>query len=479
MNAFAALGFAYFLFTLLSSAVLIAAFRGRFDASARYILFSELCMFLSCGLLIMLNVRVAPVNPLTIWFPNFAVLASELAILYGLLSITRKIEKKWFVFAVITLAGLTGFGELLRDASNFRWIILANVIVLTSLFIGNFWICKYVLEEKFPHNPFIYFLRWLALGLIGFGFIRVAANFTSAPIVPRDEPTILAIIAYTLFIIFGSFRYMTYIGFRITWVDQINPSKNALNQPLVKSIEEKNQFLRGLIASNRFIGISALASSLAHQLSQPLTTIAIRAETARRDISPSSQNAHTLASLNEISSQSNQLSSLVQNLRQLFGSKLEKFESINLQKVCDEVLEIVKPTLQSKSITLIKHYESNPFVIGDSVQLQQVLINLFNNAIDSINDGKPNTREITITISASEGDATLSVVDSGPGIDPNAFQSLFELYKTTKPNGLGVGLWLSKTIIERHQGKISASNHAHGGARFEIQIPLNKAENTQ
>jgi len=105
MNAFAALGFAYFLFTLLSSAVLIAAFRGRFDASARYILFSELCMFLSCGLLIMLNVRVAPVNPLTIWFPNFAVLASELAILYGLLSITRKIEKKWFVFAVITLAG--------------------------------------------------------------------------------------------------------------------------------------------------------------------------------------------------------------------------------------------------------------------------------------------------------------------------------------------------------------------------------------
>ena len=476
MNAFAALGFAYFLFTLLSSAVLIAAFRGRLDASARYILFSELCMFLSCGLLIMLNVRAAPVNPLTIWFPNFAVLASELAILYGLLSISKKLDAKWFVMAVIGIAGLTGLGEFLRDESNFRWIILANVLVLTSLFIGNYWVCKYVAEPKFPNNPFIYFLRWLALGLIGFGLIRVAANFTSTPIIPRDEPTILAIIAYTLFIIFGSFRYMTYIGFRITWVDQLNPSKNALNQPLVKAIEEKNQFLRGLIASNRFIGISALASSLAHQLSQPLTTIAIRAETARRDLPPATDNAHTLASLNEISTQSNQLSGLVQNLRQLFGSKLEKFESLNLQKVCNEVLEIVKPTLQSKSIVLIKRYESNPFVIGDSVQLQQVLINLFNNAIDSITESNPSVREITITIKADEGNATLSVVDSGPGIEPITFQSLFELYKTSKPNGLGVGLWLSKTIIERHRGKIMGSNHAHGGACFEIQIPLNKVE---
>ena len=477
MNAFAALGLAYLLFTLFSSSVLIAAFRTRLDASARYILFSELCMFISCGLLIMVNTGAAPVTPFTIWVPNFAILASELAILYGILSITKKMDKKWFALAIIALAVLTALGEMHRDASNFRWIILANVVVLTALFIGNYSICKYVLEPAFPNNPFASFLKWLALGLIAFGLIRVLANFTTTPIIPRDEPTVLAILAYTLFIILGSFRYMTYIGFRITWVDDINPSKNALNQPLVKAIEEKNQFLQGLIASNRFIGISALASSLAHQLSQPLTTIAILAETARRDLPPSPQNTQTLATLDEINSQSNQLSGLVQNLRQLFRSKPEKLKPINLQRVCNEVLEIIEPTLQSKSITLIKYYEFNPIVFGDSVQLQQVLINLFNNAIDSIDGSNPTVRAITITIRANDDYASLSVSDSGPGIDPDAFPSLFELYKTTKADGLGVGLWLSKTIMERQQGKIKAFNHAHGGACFEIYIPLSETGN--
>jgi signal transduction histidine kinase len=478
MNAFAALGLAYFLFTLISSGLLIAAFRARLDLSARYLLFSELCMVISCGVIFLVNINVVPISAITIGIPNFAALASEAAILYSTLSIAKKMDKKWLVLGIAMLGLLTIFAEMHRDESNYRWIILAHAILLTSLFIANYWAYKHVLLPKFPNNQFVQFLKWLAFGLICFGLMRVIANFTSAPIIPRGEPSAIAIIAFTLFMILGSFRYLTYIGFRITWVDQFNPTENILNQPLVKAIEEKNQFLRGLIASNRFIGISALASSLAHQLSQPLTTIAILAETARRDLPSSPQNAHTLASLNEINTQSNQLSDLVQNLRQLFRSKPEKLMSINLQKVCNEVLEIIEPTLQAKSITLIKHYEFNPIIFGDSVQLQQVLINLFNNAIDSIHASNPTVREIVVTISANHGYASLLVRDSGPGIDPNSFPSLFELYKTSKPDGLGVGLWLSKTIMERQRGNIKGFNHAHGGACFEIQIPLSETGNT-
>lgn len=479
MNSFAALGLAYFLFTLISSGLLIAAFRKRLDPSARYFLVSELCMVISCGVLFLININFIPVNAITIGIPNFAAPVAEVAIMYSFLSIVRKVDKKWFTFAILALGVLTVIMETQRDESNYRWIILTNTIILTSLFIANYWVCKNELLPKFPNNQFVQFLNWLAFGLIGFGLIRVIANFTAAPIMPRGEPTIMAILAYTLFIILSSFRYMTYIGFRVTWVDQFNPSGNILNQPLVKAIEEKNQFLRGLIASNRFIGISALASSLAHQLSQPLTTIAIRAETARRDLLPSDQNTRAIASLDQICIQSNQLSNLVQNLRQLFGSKVEKFDATNLQKICNEVLEIIKPTLQSKGIALLKQYKSNPIIFADEVQLQQVLINLFNNAIDSINESNSNVREISILITNDETNATLSVKDSGSGINPMSFESLFELYKTTKPNGLGVGLWLSKTIIERHQGKITASNDARGGAIFEIQIPLKETIGTK
>jgi len=472
MNAFAALGLAYFLFTLVSSCFLYLAFRERLDSSARYFLFSELCMVIACAVLFLVNIQAIPVNPLSVGIPNFAALAAEVAMLFSILSVVQKMSAKWFLSAMLVFAGLTIGLELHRDESTYRLIIIINTVILTSLFIANYWACKYKLLVKIPNNQFIQFLRWIALGLIGFGLIRVLANFTSAPIIPRGEPTTLAIIAYTLFIILGTFRYMTYIGFRITWVDQNNPQENTLNQPLVKAIEEKNQFLRGLIASNRFIGISALASSLAHQLSQPLTTIAIRAETARRDLTLAPGNTQTISSLDEISNQSNQLAELVNNLRGLFGSKVGKFDSINLQKICNEVLEIIKPTLQTKQITLIKRYESNPVIYGDSVQLQQVLINLFNNAIESIADNNSPIREIVITISNTESSAKISLVDSGSGIHSSALESLFELYKTTKPNGLGVGLWLCKTIIEMHQGSICGLNRPSGGACFEIEIPI-------
>jgi signal transduction histidine kinase len=470
MNSFAALSLAYFLFTLISSGLLIAAFRARLDPSAHYLLLSELCMVISCGVIFLVNINVAPVNAITIGIPNLAAPVSEMAILYSTLCITRKMDKKWLISGVTVLSALTIMAEMHRDESNYRWIILTNTLILTGLFIANYWAYKYVLLPRFPNNQFVQFLKLIALGLICFGLIRIMANFTSAPVMPRGEPNAMAIIAFTLFMILGSFRYITYIGFRITWVDQSNPTENILNQPLVKAIEEKNQFLRGLIASNRFIGISALASSLAHQLSQPLTTIAIRAETARRDLSPSDDNTRTIKSLDEICSQSNQLSSLVQNLRQLFGSKIEKFESINLQKICNEVLEIIKPTLQSKRITLLKQYESNPVVFGDGVQLQQVLINLFNNAIDAIDESNSEVREILISITNKEPNAILSIADSGLGINPEAFESLFELYKTFHGNydARGIGLYITKYQVESMGGKIEVESEENIGTSFFV-----------
>ena len=137
MNAFAALGLAYFLFTLISSGLLIAAFRARLDLSARYLLFSELCMVISCGVIFLVNINVAPINAITIGIPNFAAPASEAAILYSTLSITKKMDKKWLVLGIAMLGLLTIFAEMHRDESNYRWIILAHAIILTSLFIAE------------------------------------------------------------------------------------------------------------------------------------------------------------------------------------------------------------------------------------------------------------------------------------------------------------------------------------------------------
>ena len=111
-------------------------------------------------------------------------------------------------------------------------------------------------------------------------------------------------------------------------------------------------------------------------------------------------------------------------------------------------------------------------MLGDAIQIQQVLINLFNNAIDAIANDNSSRREIKLTIVSDHQFASISIEDTGTGIDPNLLPTIFELYKTTKAEGLGVGLWLSKTIMDKHHGRISASNSADGGAIFTVQIPL-------
>jgi hypothetical protein len=118
-------------------------------------------------------------------------------------------DKKWLILGVAALGALTIIAEIHRDESNYRWIIFANTLILTSLFIANYWAYKHALLPKFPNNQFVQFLKWIAFGLICFGLIRIIATFTSAPIIPRGEPSTMAVIAFTLFMILGSFRYLT------------------------------------------------------------------------------------------------------------------------------------------------------------------------------------------------------------------------------------------------------------------------------
>jgi len=474
MNSLATLSLIYFFFTLISSSILLNAFRKKLDDSALYFLFSELCILMTCIILFLINIGKLDVNPITIGFPNFGALCAELAILFSMVSIVRKIDKKWFVLSMVLMGLFTLLFESLRTTANFEYIIFINALMITSLFLSTYLFCRFKLTPLFASNPFIQLFKWFELGLVCYGLLRLSAHLFSAPIMPRGTPTDLTVAVFALYVVMASFRFMSYVGFRITWVDPVNPSENRLNQSLVKAIEEKNHMLSGLIASNRVIGISALASSLAHQLSQPLTTIALRADTTRRELLRSKQNPLSIASLDEISAQSARLAELVQNLRQLFGSKNNQFQDLSLKKVTNEILEVIKPALKAPQISLSTHYHGDPFVFGDSIQIQQVLVNVLNNAIDVLSQHQSMTREISIMLTEKDGRALLSIRDNGGGINDAMIPFLFELYHTTKEKGLGVGLWLSKTIMERHQGKITGFNTLEGGAQFDIELPISR-----
>lgn len=403
---------------------------------------------------------------------NFASVGSEVAILFSLLSLTRNVAKKWILIATVLIALFCVLLEIIRAESDLRTVILIYSIVMTALFSANYFICKFKVQPALASNQFMKLFRRFELGLVVYGLIRIAGYFASSPVVPRDTPNNLSLFIFIFFVVLGSFRYISYIGLRVTWVDPANPSQNLLNKPLIKEIQEKDHLLRGLIASNRVIGISALASSLAHQLSQPLTTIALRADTLRRDLAKSSQDQRFAPSLDEISLQSSKLAELVQNLRQLFGSRSYDFAPINLRKITDEIIDIVEPSLQAKKILLNKEYIGEQIVYGDSIQIQQVLINVFNNAIDELTQSGRDQKVITIRLECNDKFGVIFIKDNGSGIGPETISTMFELYKSSKKGGLGVGLWLCKTILERHNGRIEAVNDPKGGAIFKIEIPM-------
>lgn len=478
MNSFATLSLIYTVFTIVSSAILYSSFRKKMDPSAVYFLFSELCMASTCAVIFLINKQIIYSAPIWTFIPNLSALSAEIGIFFSVASLTKRIEKKWFLIAVASAASVALLIELLRDFLSIQTLVWLFTGVLTGLFVTNYFVCKFKLPKALSNNEFMNLFTMFELGMVAFGFIRITANFLPTPVLPRHEPSDIAVIIFSIYIVLGVFRYLSYIGIRITWIDPTNPSTNILNKPLAQAIEEKDHLLMGLIASNKVIGISALASSLAHQLSQPLTTISLRAATTRRDLVQSGQDPRLIASVDEIAAQSSKLSALVKNLRQFFDAKSSDFVPFNLQVKINEIIEIVEPNFEAKKISLTKEYQSNPIIYGDAIQIQQALINVINNSIDALVQSNNQLKEIWISITSDETHATVRIKDNGGGIDEQLMPSIFELYKTTKKEGLGVGLWLSRTIMTQHHGTLTVRNDPNGWAVFTMTFPIHQTSST-
>lgn len=472
MNAFSAIVNLYILMTLTASAVLIHSFKHRFDDSARYFLSAEVLITIAAVFVSFVSFYPSTVNPATNGLHNFFAMSTEVMVLLSLVSLYKTISRKIAVLIICLIAICCAILEILRVDLGNLIINPIYLIIFTGISLSTVLQCFNIPNENLRENRFIKWIGVFEVGIVLFYFIRLLAVLFGVAIQFR-EATIASISFYSFAIACNIFRYISYIALRITWVNPESTQTNPLNEKLANAIQEKDLLLTGLITSNRVIGISALASSLAHQLSQPLTAIALQAESLKRDLtSKLDANNPSIESVNEICLHSGNLSHLVQNLRQLFASQKLKFQVISLREITEQIIEIIAPTLKSKKIFLETSFESEPKIYGDKIQLQQVIINLLNNAIEAIESSASIKTVIHITISKNNIFGAITVRDSGNGIPPEILHKLFELYQSTKLNGLGVGLWLCKTIVDRHQGKIAVIDHIKPGACIEVLIPL-------
>jgi PAS domain S-box-containing protein len=220
--------------------------------------------------------------------------------------------------------------------------------------------------------------------------------------------------------------------------------------------------------------LATLTASIAHEVNQPLSGIVINAGTCLRMLTldpPNVDGARETA--RRTIRDGNRASDVITRLRALFGKKHTLAERVDLNDATREVIALSLSELQRNRVILrCELAEDLPLVTGDRVQLQQVILNLLRNASDAMNTVYDRPRELLIRTERDEGDGSLlSVKDAGLGFDPQTADRLFETFYTTKHDGMGVGLYVSRSIIESHQGRLWARLNDGPGATFSFSIP--------
>ncbi|HEX6502708.1 MAG TPA: PAS domain S-box protein [Terriglobales bacterium] len=229
----------------------------------------------------------------------------------------------------------------------------------------------------------------------------------------------------------------------------------------------------------RAMSLGALTASMAHELNQPLSGIVTNASTCMRMLAadpPNVEGARETA--RRTIRDGNRASEVVTRLRALFSKKQGTTESVDLNDATREVIALSLNEFQRSRVILQSQFADDlPPVTGDRVQLQQVIMNLLRNALDAMTKVDDRPRELLITTERVEGNRVrLSVQDAGVGFDPQSLDKLFEAFYTTKDDGMGIGLSLSRSIIEKHHGSLSARLNKGPGATFSFSVPCKREE---
>ena len=216
-----------------------------------------------------------------------------------------------------------------------------------------------------------------------------------------------------------------------------------------------------------------LAASIAHEVNQPLGAIVGNADICLRWLDQSDPDLVQLReALDDISSDGHRASQVIKRIRSLVKKHVPDKLPLDFNDVAREVVELINHEAQRKQVTVRSQLEATlPPVAADRVQLQQVLINLVMNGIEAMNDTEPAKRELMLTTSRSEPGVLACVSDCGVGIDNATAEQIFKPFHTTKSNGMGMGLAISRSIIESHGGKLWAEPNEHGGASFKFTLP--------
>jgi PAS domain S-box-containing protein len=229
-----------------------------------------------------------------------------------------------------------------------------------------------------------------------------------------------------------------------------------------------------LAKSTQASRMGAMTASIAHEIRQPLAAIMTNADAGLRWIGQTPPNiAETQHALERILSETRRTDDVVGSIRAMFKSEAASRNSVDLNELIEEVLTLTKGDLEKSAIIVrTKLDKSLASVIGNRVQLRQVLFNLVVNAIEAMNTESWTKQLLIKSELGASGEVSITVEDSGNGINQNHIERIFSSFFTTKDAGMGMGLSICRSIIESHGGRLSASQASPHGAVFKFTLPV-------
>jgi len=396
------------------------------------------------------------------------------ALLQGLFcqSLNRAISKRVKIIAIVSVFIFIATFESMRLYGTFE----SRTAVMAT--IASFFYCWQIFElgkkrKSAPSKQLLYMqLANFAeiFFAIGRFFILIASAFTIREVDQIPQLLILFTISQ---LVMSTLSYIAIGGY---WAEQITAANlNATQESLStkKLLEEREILIASLLKANKTASTGALSASIAHELNQPLGASALNIQFLQKkladgELSPVLQKEV----LDSLLSDNQRAASIIRSLRSVFADEKMLSTKVDIAALIDLVLTIARPEIAKQNIQVVLKLEDGLYVTANQGELQQVLLNLLNNAIDALKSADQPDKRIIIQSERNSSGIQISIADNGLGIDANIQTHMFELLSTTKSSGMGIGLWLCKHIVMRHGGSIRFESNPEKGTTFIVSLPF-------
>jgi signal transduction histidine kinase len=326
-----------------------------------------------------------------------------------------------------------------------RWLIFLTAFTLVGEICRTLW----VLFGSTQTNFFLYAQDALAMTLLWIGY----------------GSTILVYVAL------GSFYLEKQIRKENQIANALKSTKEE-NERITELLKEKERLIYGLLKANKTAATGALSASIAHELNQPLGASNLNIQFLKMKLEKGVLNPELGKEvLDSLEEDNKRAATIVKSLRSIFNDSNASAEEVPVSELITKVLDIVTPELRSKNIQTQLRVDDDLIMKVNSAEIEQVILNLLNNAGQSLANSGTLQRRITIEAIKVGRSIRLSITDNGTGVPIEFKPQLFELLSTTKQTGMGLGLWLCKHIVTRYGGSIHYEDAIGGGARFIVELP--------